>query len=566
MRNQLLAEIFTRLAKIYAIRGDPNDFFRIRSYERAAAAVKELPQDIGDLALGGNLEKIPGIGQHIADKIKDYLKTGKIKQYEELKKKYPEKLLNLLEIQSLGPKKLKILHDQAGVSDLQSLEKAIKSGRAGKLNTFGSKTVQNILQGIERLKQKKQRSLLGEVYLEVQELIKYMEQCSEVKQVEAAGSFRRRQETIGDIDLLAAGKNHTRIIQHFTQHPEVKKILAQGKTKGTVILNSGKQIDLRVVDQKEWGSAWQYFTGSKQHNIHLRTISKEQGIKINEYGAFKGEKRIAGETEEGIYQALGMQWIPPEMREDRGEIELARQFHLPKLIDLMDIKGDFHVHSNYSDGRNTIAEMAVAAEERGYEYLVITDHSQSLKVARGLTKTDLKTKKAEIDQLTQKFKIKILFGTEVDILADGSIDYENEVLKEFDFVIAAIHTRFSQDNTERILRAMDNPYVCAIGHLSGRWIGMREAYPLDYDRIFAKAAQTKTLIEINAQPVRLDLRDIYMRKAKEYGVMFYIGTDAHTINDLWLMELGVATARRGWLGKEDIMNARGWEEVARRGG
>ena len=370
------------------------------------------------------------------------------------------------------------------------------------------------------------------------------------------------KETVGDIDILATGKN-LEIIDAFVNLPNVKEVLWKGTKKATVIVEEGEQVDLRVIEPDSYGSALQYFTGSKSHNIHLRTICIKQGYKLNEYGLFKGDVKIAGRTEEEIYEALGMDTPPPEIREDTGEIEAALEHRLPELIDYGDMKGDLHIHSNWSDGASTIEEIALKAIEMGYEYIVITDHSKSLRVASGLSEEDLLKRNEEIDRLNKKFqgKIKILKGTEVDILPDGSLDYNDEILSQLDFVVAAIHSRFTQDNTKRILKAMENPYVNAIAHPTGRVIGQRESYPVDIEAVIKKAAETGTALEINAYYNRLDLKDVHCRLAVKYGAKLVISTDSHHVDHMWMIKLGVGTARRGWVEKKDVINAKGLREL-----
>lgn len=560
MKNQALADIFDRIGDILELRGKDGDKFRIISYRKAALIIRELPNDIEDIYKAGTLEDIPGVGKALAEKITNFIEKGKIPQYEKLKKEFPPTIFDLMAIPHLGPKKVKVLFEELGVVDIPSLEKVLDDGTLSKLPGFGEKTAENIREGIRLRKTTMNRTLLGEIYLTVEELIRYMKKCKAVKKIEPAGSFRRKRETIGDVDLLATGSNTKKIIDHFIKHPDKEHVMAHGDTKGSLILKGDQQVDLRVVDAKEWGAALQYFTGSKQHNVSLRSIAKEKGIKLNEYGAYKGKKRIAGETEASMYKCIGMQYVPPEMREDRGEIELAQKKKVPKLVELKDMKGDVHMHTNWSDGSNTIKEMAQAAKKQGYEYVALTDHSPSLVIANGLTPKRLKEKQKELEKIRKEVKIEVLSGTEVDILADGSLDYSDKVLKELDMVVASIHSRFNQDNTERMIKAMKNKYVHAIGHPSGRLIGVRDGYGLDYPKIFKVAAETGTWLEINAQYLRLDLQEKYIQEAKKAGVKFVINTDSHQEETLWLMTLGISTARRGWLTKEDIVNTLPWSK------
>lgn len=563
MHNQKLAEIFDHIADILELKGESSDKFRILSYRKAALIIRELPNDLAEIKERGKLTEIPGVGESLAKKIEDYLKTGHVPLYEKLKKEYPPSLFELLSVPHLGPKKVKVLFEELGVTSIESLEEVIAKGVVATLPNFGEKTVENILEGIRIRKSVGSRRMLGQVYIMVEQLMDYLKKCPGIIQLAPAGSFRRKKETIGDIDLLATGKDPKKIVDYFLKHPDVSHVLAHGDTKGSVILSDAQQVDLRVLHEDEWGAALQYFTGSKEHNVQLRTMFKEQGYKMNEYGLFKDEKKIAGKTEEGFYEALGMQWVPPEMRENRGEIEAALKKELPVLIELADIKGDLHLHTSYSDGSNSILEMARAAQARGYEYLALTDHSPSLTVANGLSPERLKAKQKEIDEVQKKVDIHIFSGSEVDILKDGSLDYPDAILKELDFVVASVHSHFNQDNTERIMKAMENPHVHAIGHLSGRMIGVRDGYALDYSKIFKKAVETNTLIEINSQYMRLDLQEKYIHEAQKYGVKFIINTDSHQADSLWLMTLGVSMARRGWLRAKDVVNTYSLQDFKR---
>lgn len=554
MLNQQIAEIFQRMAEIMEFGGDPNDRYRIRAYANAALAIRDTPESLEKLASEKRLRSIPGVGQAIEAKIEEYIKTGKVKEFEVMRKLIPQGFFEMLEIPFLGPKKVRALHTELGIKNTQELEKAIAAGKVQELAGFGDKSAAKILEGIGMKRQSKGRRSIGTVYFTVNHVLEYLKKCKFIDQVVPAGSFRRCEETVGDIDILATGKDNKKIMEYFKKLPVISKILADGDTKVSILTTDELQIDLRVVKPQLFGSALQYFTGSKMHNVHLRTIAKNRGFKLSEYGFFKGEKLVASKTEEECYKSLGMQYVPPELRTDTGEIEAAYRKELPKLIELADIRGDLHAHSTWTDGTNSIEEMAREAQKRGYEYIAMTDHSPSLVVARGLSASQLKKKKREIDALADKLKIKILFGTEVDILADGSIDYPDDILKNFDVVVASIHSRFNQDNTQRLLKAMDNPYVHIIGHPSGRLLPDRKPYIVDFEKFFKYAAATKTVVEINAQPSRLDLQDIYMREAKRHGCLFSIDTDAHSVAGQWVMELGVRWARRGWIEKKEVVN------------
>lgn len=560
MKNKELADIFDKWANILEFMGD--NPYHIRAYRNAARLIRDLSEDIEVLAREGKLLKLPGIGQRLQAKILEFLRTGKIEVFEELKASVPDTIFTLLDIPGIGPKTVKLLYDQLGIRSLEDLKRAIEKGDLLKLPGFGPKKVEKIRKGIELFEKASGRILLGIAVFIADGIINQLKEHSAVEGISVAGSTRRMKEIVGDIDILATGKN-LEIIEAFVNLPNVKEVLWKGTKKATVIVEEGEQVDLRVIEPDSFGSALQYFTGSKAHNIHLRTICIKQGYKLNEYGLFKGDVKIAGRTEEEIYEALGMDMPPPEIREDTGEIEAALEHRLPDLIDYGDIKGDLHIHSNWSDGASTIEEIALKAIEMGYKYIAITDHSKSLRVASGLSEKDLLKRNEEIDKLNKKFKgkIKILKSIEVDILPDGSLDYNDEILSQLDFVVAAIHSRFTQDNTKRILRAMENPYVNAIAHPTGRVIGQRESYPVDIEAVIKKAAETGTALEVNAYYNRLDLKDIHCRLAVKYGAKLVISTDSHHVDHMWMIKLGVGTARRGWVEKKDVVNAKGLREL-----
>jgi DNA polymerase (family 10) len=555
MINQELSEIFEQMAEVLEFLGNPEDTFRIRAFQNASMAIQEAPESLEKMAAEKRLREIPGIGDGIAKKIEEYIAHGKIHEFELLKRAVPKGFFELLAIPFLGPKKVKALHEQLHITNVPDLKKAVKAGKVETLPGFGKRSAEKILEGIEIKSKAKGRRLVGEVYLTVSQIIENLKKCKEVLKVVPAGSFRRLEETVGDIDILVTGKNPKKIMEYFVHQPYVGNLLAEGGTKSSILTKDGIQVDLRVVAPSQFGSALQYFTGSKLHNVHLRTFAKNRGFKLSEYGFFKGEKLVASKTEEECYKSLGMQYIPPEMRLDTGEIEAAYRHELPELIELKDIRGDLHAHSTWSDGRNSIREMAEEAEKRGYEYIALTDHSPSLTIANGLKLDRLKKKKREIEELNEKLPIKILFGTEVDILAEGKIDYPDEILKMFDIVVASIHSRFQQDNTARLMKAMENSCVHIIGHPSGRLLGQRNPYPLDYEKIFKKASETGTVLEINSHYLRFDLQDPYIREAKRWKCRFSINSDAHSVPGLWMMELGVKWARRGWAEVKEVVNA-----------
>jgi len=479
-------------------------------------------------------------------------------KYEEVMKGVSEETITLMQIPGLGPKTVAMLNKELGIVGLGDLEKALQEGKLKGLFGIGDKKIENIMKGIELFKTSQQRISIGMAFPVVKRIIEGLKHNSQIKEIQAAGSLRRMKETVGDIDILASGTAGADIVKSFVNMRGVTQILAAGDTKGSVRVEEGVQVDLRVVHEDEFGAALQYFTGSKEHNIHLREIAKKKGLKISEYGIFKGDKKIGGHLEEDIYKTLGMDWIPPELRENRGEIEAALEEKLPKLIELSDIKGDLHNHSNWSDGTPTFEEMAEHAMKMGYKYLVVSDHSKSLHVANGLKDEELLEEIEEIDKLNKIFKgFTLLKATEVDIKADGSLDFPDKLLEKLDIVVASIHSGFKQGKekiTERMVAAIRNPYVNVIAHPTGRLISRREGYEVNLDKVIDVCAETGTALEINCYYDRLDLNDIHCMKAKEAGVMIAISTDAHHLDQMWMIELGVGIARRGWLEAKDVIN------------
>ncbi len=562
MKNKEIAEIFQKTAALLEIKGE--NPYRIRAYQRAAQTIEALTTDVEELAKAGRLEKLPGIGKDLAQKILEILSTGTLSLYEELKKEVPQSLLLLLEVPGLGPKKVKVLYEKLGVDSIEKLEEVCKTHKVSRLPGFGVKTEQNILKGIKLLKEKRGRRPLGEVLPLAEEIVSILKRRSPVEKISIAGSIRRRKETVKDIDVLITSKNPLEVMKKVAELELVEEVIAFGETKTSVRLRQGIQMDVRVVKPESWGAALAYFTGSKAHNIRVRELALEKGLKINEYGVFKGEKRIAGRAEEEVYAAVGLPFIPPELREDRGEIEAALSGSLPDLVDYSDILGDGHVHSKYSDGTASLEEILKKAESLGLSWVAVCDHSQSLKVAGGLSVEELFEKKRAIERINKRAsKTKLIFGAEVDILSDGSLDYPDEVLKEIEFVIAAIHTGFQQSEeqiTSRILSALRNPFVHAIAHPTGRVLGEREAYAVNLSVMFEAAQKYGKALEINAYYKRLDLNDIHTRAAKEKGIPLIIGTDTHFIDQLEYLHYGVAVARRGWCEKKDILNTLNYEE------
>jgi len=557
MKNQEIAAIFNEIADLLEIKGE--NPFRIRAYQRAAMNIEGHSKNMADLTRKELLE-IPGIGKDLADKIEEYLKTGKIASYEELKKEVPAGLSELLAVPSLGPKTAKLLHEKLKIKNIAELEELAKKHKLAGLPGIKEKTEENILKGIGLLKRGKDRQPLGRVLPIASDIVEYLRKNAPVKKISMAGSLRRMKETIRDIDILITSENPHDVMKAFVHLPDIKEVLMHGPTKSSIMTTEGIQVDLRVVEDESFGAALAYFTGSKEHNIRLREMALKKGLKLNEYGIFreKDNKKLGGKNEEDVYKILKLQYIQPEMREDRGEIEAAKKNALPKLLELKDLKGDLHVHTKESDGSHTTAELITAAKERGYEYIAITDHTKGLGVARGLNEERVLEEKKEIDALNKKLRgFKLLMGLEVDIRSDGRMDLPDEILSKMDIVVASIHSGFRQSKeqiTKRLVSAMKNPYVSVIAHPTGRLIGERDPYDVDMEHILKVAKETGTAIEINAYPLRLDLNDIHAKKAKELGVKIAISTDAHLISQFDYMSYGVSIARRGWLEKGDVWN------------
>jgi DNA polymerase (family 10) len=558
MDNATVIDILNRIAEMLEIKGE--NPFKVRAYEKAAMTISALTKDINEIIPEGKLSKLPGIGESIAEKIEELVKTGKLKYYEELEKEIPLELLSLLSIPGLGPKTIRKLWKELGITNKEELKEAVLSGKLSNLKGFGKKTEENILKGLEQVKKFAERFPLGRVYPLAETIIRDLKRKGHIDKIDVAGSIRRMKDTIGDIDILASSYEPARVMDDFTNLPYFVEILAKGDTKSSVRTSIGVQVDLRVVDNSEYGAALYYFTGSKAHNIEVRKIAISKGLKINEYGVFRVEDdvKIAGRTEEEVFKAVGLTYIPPEMRENTGEIELAMKGELPELLELSDIKGDLHMHTDRSDGVNTIEELQEAALKLGYEYIAITDHSSAMGITGGMKRDDFLDQIEEIKKINKKGKKPyILSGVEVDIKSDCTLNLPDEVLREFDIVIASIHSGFKESEehlTDRILSAIYNPYVTIIGHPTGRKIAEREAYPVNLQKIFEASEETGTVMEVNAFWDRLDLNDVNCRKAKEMGIMVAINTDAHHIEHFSMMKFGVATARRGWLEKKNVLN------------
>lgn len=563
MKNAILSDLFSQMADVMEILGE--DPFRISSYRKVSRIIADAPADVEATLESGRLAETPGIGKSSLAKIEEFVKTGRITAHEELLAKILPDLLGLLRIPGVGPKGVKAVYEKLNVTSIAGLKKAIETGSLAQLPGFGDKKAAAIARGIAFLEKSTGRIRLDQA-LEAAEIVAAtLRSFSELLKIQTAGSLRRRAETIGDVDILIGGGEteyaSQQIIDAFTKAAFVKQVLASGSTKGSAIIETSTcdvQVDVRAVPEKSFGAALQYFTGSKAHNVRLREIAVKAKLKLNEYGLFKGDKMIAGADEEQIYQKLGLDYIPPVLREDRGEIEAAMNRSLPKLVEFADIKGDFHTHTLASDGRCEIEELAAAARDLGYKYICITDHSRSSAIANGLSPKQLTRQIEQIRKINDKSKgIAILAGSEVDILADGSLDFDDKLLAELDFVIASIHSALAgaaEKVTLRTLKAMDNPFVNCIAHPTGRLIAQREPMDLDIAAVIDHAAQTHTALEVNANPQRLDLKDVHCKLAVEKGVKLAIGTDAHSAAALGLMGFGIATAARGWATKTDVLN------------
>jgi len=564
IHNADIAAIFEEIAELLEIQNE--NPFRIRAYRNAARQVEGMGVPVADMvAKGEDLTELPGIGDDLAAKIQEIVVTGQCKALEKLRKQVPPSITELLKIPGLGPKRVRALYDMLKVKSIDQLAKAAQAGKIRELGGFGAKTEQTILAALATHVTGQKRFKLAIAGQYAEPLKKYLEKVPGVQQVVLAGSYRRFKETVGDIDILVTATGAGKVMDKFTSYDEVREVLAKGETRSTVILKCNLQVDVRVVDPECYGAALQYFTGSKEHNIEIRRIAQEHKLKISEYGVFRGEQRIAGETEESVYRAVDLPWIPPELRENRGEIEAARAGKLPKLVELKELRGDLHVHTKATDGHNTLNEMAAAARAHGLDYLAITEHSRRLTVAHGLDVKRLRQQMEAIDKLNAQLKdITLLKGIEVDILEDGSLDLPDDVLGELDIVVGAVHSQFKlarAKQTTRILKAMDHPHFTVLAHPSGRLIDQREPYDVDMLKIIRKARERGCFLELNAHPERLDLLDIHCQMAKEEGVLIAISSDAHSTQDFDNLYYGVGQARRGWLEKKDVLNTRSLKEL-----
>ena len=568
MDNSEIAAIFYEVADILDLQGVA---FKPNAYRRAARSIEELDEPISKLAADDKLDEIPGVGESMAKKILEILVSGELPYLKKLRSQVPQGLLQILRVPEVGPKTVMLLYNELGISDLGQLKSAAEAHKLRNLKGFGEKSEEKILAGIKTLESKGGRTLLGDAYPVAGAYVAYLRSSGSLDLVTVAGSLRRGKETVGDIDILVGDNEPAAVMKAFVSYPEVREVLMRGPTKSSVILKNGLQVDIRAVDTKSYGAALAYFTGSKDHNVKMRKIGVESGLKLNEYGVFERDsgKPIAGATEEEVYEALGMKWVPPEIREDTGEVELARKGIVPELLDPSHIRGDLHMHTEWSDGLPSIQSLAESAIRRGYEYIAITDHSQSLKITNGLTPERLKKQIESVKKVQETVgqQIKLLSGSEVDIKADGSLDYPPSLLKSLDIVVGSVHSRFKMDKSEmtkRIVTAIESGWVDIIGHPTGRIIGQRDPYEFDFEKVFSAAKSSGVCMEVNCFPDRLDLKDTNCRLAKDSQVRIAIGTDAHRVEQLDFIKYGIITTRRGWLSDSDVLNTLSAKELVTR--
>ena len=566
MTNEELSHIFNGIADILELKNE--NPFRIRAYRKAAQIMEDLAEDVTGLVGTGKLKDMPGIGKDLTAKIEEYIRTGKIAVFEELKKEFPQGVIDIITIPGIGPKTAKLLFETQGIDSIEKLETAAGSGALKGIKGIKDKTIANILKGIALKKSIQGRFPLGTALPIGEMIVNELKQVKGVNTIELAGSIRRRRETVGDVDVLVISNEPEFVMDRFVQIKDIERVLSRGPTRSSAILkNTHIQVDVRVVEKDSFGAALAYFTGSKAHNIKMREIAIKKGYKLNEYGVFdvKNDRKISGATEEDVYAVLGLQFVPPEIREDQGEIELALEHRLPALICQHDIRGDVHMHTVYSDGDSTVSQMAAYARSIGYAYIAITDHSQSLGIARGLDPMRLESQIKEIDAFnTTGAGIKVLKGMEVDILGDGRLDMDSALLDRLDIVIGSVHSGFKQSKeqiTGRMIKAMETGLVDCIGHPSGRLIGERDAYELDWDAVFDAARMYHVAMEINSYPLRLDLTDTMIKKAHTKGLKFIITTDSHDPKQMRYMSYGVSVARRGWLEKKDVLNTKNYTDL-----
>ena len=577
MENIEIARVLNEFADLLELKAENR--FRIRSYRKAAQMIQGLSKPVAQLIeQSKDLTELPGVGESMAAHIAEIVKTGTLKALNGLRKEIPAAVSELMEIEGLGPKRTKQLHEQLGVNSINDLAQALDAGKLAKFPGFGKKSMEKLRQAIQTFQKRPKRFLLRDAEQLVQPLIEYLRAGGFIEKLEVAGSYRRRMETVGDIDILVASDKPEPVMQRFQSYPEVVRVLAAGTTRGTIILRSGLQVDLRILPQGSYGTALNYFTGSKDHNIALRTLGVERGLRISEYGIFrvpKGMKpedlekaegeRIGGANEQDVYRILKLDYIPPELRENRGEINAARYHKLPELITLEDIRGDLHMHSKWTDGNNSIEEMVRAYEQLGYQYCAITDHSQAVHVAGGLSAKEIMAQREEINKLRAKVhNIKLLAGCEVDILADGSLDFTDDLLDQLDLVVAAVHSKMAMTQsqmTKRVVKALAHPAVRILAHPTGRLINDREPYAIDLEEVFRAAKEYDVAVELNAQPERLDLHDVHILRARDLGVKIAINSDAHSVEQLHFIKYGINQARRGWLETRHVVNTMTWPQI-----
>ncbi|PYN64094.1 MAG: DNA polymerase/3'-5' exonuclease PolX [Candidatus Rokuibacteriota bacterium] len=572
VQNFELARLFYEMATLLEVRNE--SVFRVRAYQRAAQMLESLTEDIAAVAARGGLQKLPGIGKDLAVRVEEFLHTGRIDQLEAMRRDVPPRFLTLLEIRGLGPRTAKLLWDRLGVDSVERLEELCRTKEILNVAGIREKTCENILKGIAIWRAGRTRTLLPAARAVAEQVASALRAHGGVERLEVAGSLRRMRETVKDVDILVTSTEPARVIETLTSLPSVTEVIARGDTKVSVRHQDGLQVDLRVVEPSAFGAALQYFTGSKDHNVRVRELAKRRGLTISEYGVFeeKSGTRVAGETEDEVYAAVGLPWIPPELRENTGEIDAARNGGLPELITADRIRGDLHAHTDWSDGHLSLEKLVTAAEDRGYEYIAVSDHSRSDTIAGGLSIDELRAQIQQIRQLQASHRIRILAASECAILADGTMDFPDEVLDELDVVLAAVHSRFKQtreEMTTRIVRALGHPKVHILAHPTGRRLGSRDPYDVDMEAVFAAARQHGKALEINASPERLDLADVHARRAAELGIPIAINTDTHYLNNFDNLALGVAVARRAWIGPSQVLNARplaelvGWTQRAR---
>jgi len=561
MENREIADVFEEMAEMLRLlEEDPKWQFKAVAYDRAKRSLEAYPERLEDLARDPTrkLTEIPGVGADLAAKIKELVDTGKCEAHQKLRERVPRGLLDILHLQGVGPKKARLFNAQLGIQSVEELAAAAKEGRLRELPGMSEKSEANVLKAIDTVQRTAGRFRLDVAYETAQHLAAYLKDLKGVDEVTPAGSLRRGRETVGDLDLLVIGRDPARTADHMVKFPEIAQVLAKGEDKVSVKLAGGMQVDVRLLGRESYGAALMYFTGSKEHNVALRERARKRGWKLSEYGLYEGESILASRTEEEIYQKLGLEWVPPELRENWGEIELAEKGELPKLVELDEIRGDLQMHTTASDGRVTAEEMAEAAKKLGYRYILITDHSKAVTIANGLDETRARENTQRIKAARKKVKdIEIWAGTEVDILGDGQLDYPDELLKEFDIVLASVHSRMTQpgeEMTERLLKALENPYVRILGHPTGRQILRRDPFQFDMERVLAAARKHGVIMELNGNPERLDLSDRNVKLAHDRGMSVIISTDAHSPDQLRFMRYGVTTARRGWMEKKHVLN------------